>query len=139
TAVHRPAGSVPAPRGDAVWSQHAPGRPCLRTRRAPRRPGGGVDDRDCGDGRAGRPGGLGVTPWDRRGAIGRGHYDEPPVRYPVEDFTKEEQKLLAPHFTNLDRPVFALVNLPETIKWPPFARSSRSAGSLRRLYLEATA
>src|SRR5262249_39235814 len=136
TAVHRPAGSVPAPRGDAVWSQHAPGRPCLRTRRAPRRPGGGVDDRDCGDGRAGRPGRLGVTLRDRRGAIGRGHYDEPPVRYPVEDFTNEEQRLPAPHFTTLDRPVFALVNLPETIKGALFARYSRYAGTLRRLYLE---
>jgi thymidylate synthase ThyX len=58
------------------------------------------------------------------------------VRYPVEDFTAEEQKLLSPHFTNLDRPVFALVNLPETIKGALFARYSRYAGSLRRLYLE---
>jgi thymidylate synthase ThyX len=58
------------------------------------------------------------------------------VRYPVEEFTEEERLLLAPHFTNLDRPVFALVNLPETIKGALFARYSRYAGSLRRLYLE---
>ena len=38
------------------------------------------------------------------------------MRYPVEQFTPEERALLAPHFTNLDRPVFALVNLPETVK-----------------------
>ncbi|HET8593443.1 MAG TPA: FAD-dependent thymidylate synthase, partial [Solirubrobacterales bacterium] len=58
------------------------------------------------------------------------------MRYPVEEFTDEERRLLAPHFTNLDRPVFALVNLPETIKGALFARYSRWAGTLRRLYLE---
>jgi thymidylate synthase ThyX len=58
------------------------------------------------------------------------------VRYPVEEFTEEEQKLLSPHFTNLDRPVFALVNLPETIKGALFARYSRYSGTVRRLYLE---
>jgi thymidylate synthase ThyX len=58
------------------------------------------------------------------------------VRYPVEDFTAEERELLSPHFTNLDRPVFALVNLPETIKGALFARYSRYSGSVRRLYLE---
>jgi hypothetical protein len=47
------------------------------------------------------------------------------MRYPVESFTSEEQALLAPHFTNLDRPVFALVNLPETVKGALFARYSR--------------
>jgi thymidylate synthase ThyX len=58
------------------------------------------------------------------------------VRYPVEKFSEEERRLLSPHFTNLDRPVFALVNLPETIKGALFARYSRYPGSLRRLYLE---
>ena len=43
---------------------------------------------------------------------------------------------LAPYFTNLDRPVFALVNLPETVKGALFARYSRSAKSLRRLFLD---
>jgi thymidylate synthase ThyX len=57
------------------------------------------------------------------------------VRYPVEEFRGEERRLLSPHFTNLDRPVFALVNLPETIKGALFARYSRYAGTLRRLYL----
>ena len=58
------------------------------------------------------------------------------VRYPVEDFTPEERTLLAPHFTNLDRPVFALVNLPETVKGALFARYSRYSGTVRRLFLE---
>ncbi|MFN2612504.1 MAG: FAD-dependent thymidylate synthase [Solirubrobacterales bacterium] len=58
------------------------------------------------------------------------------MRYPVETFTPEEQKLLAPHFTNLDRPVFALTNLPETVKGALFARYSRYPGTLRRLFIE---
>jgi len=58
------------------------------------------------------------------------------VRYPVEKFSAEEQALLAPHFTNLDRPVFALTNLPETVKGALFARYSRYSGTVRRLYLE---
>ncbi|MSO41540.1 MAG: thymidylate synthase [Solirubrobacterales bacterium] len=58
------------------------------------------------------------------------------MRYPVESFNEEERQLLAPHFTNLDRPVFALANLPETIKGALFARYSRYSGTLRQLYLE---
>jgi len=58
------------------------------------------------------------------------------MRYPVEAFTEEERRILAPRFTNLDLPVFALVNMPETVKGALFARYSRYAGTLRRLYLE---
>jgi thymidylate synthase ThyX len=58
------------------------------------------------------------------------------VRYPVETFTPEEEALLRPHFTNLDRPVFCLVNLPETVKGALFARYSRYPGTLRRLFLD---
>ena len=58
------------------------------------------------------------------------------MRYPVESFTEAEQELLRPHFTNLDRPVFALTNLPETVKGALFARYSRYQGTLRRLYLD---
>jgi thymidylate synthase ThyX len=43
---------------------------------------------------------------------------------------------LEPHFTNLDKPVFALTNLPETVKGALFARYSRYGGTLRRLYLD---
>jgi thymidylate synthase ThyX len=56
--------------------------------------------------------------------------------YPVETFSDEERASLAPHFTNLDRPVFALVNLPETVKGAMFARYSRYQGTLRRMYLD---
>ena len=51
------------------------------------------------------------------------------MQYPVEPFTPEERSQLAPHFTNLDRPVFALVNLPETVKGAMFARDSRYQGT----------
>ncbi len=56
--------------------------------------------------------------------------------YPVETFTEAEREALQPHFTNLDRPVFALVNLPETVKGALFARYSRYPGTLRRLFLD---
>ena len=52
------------------------------------------------------------------------------------EFTPDEARALAPYFTNLDRPVFALVNLPETVKGALFARYSRSAKPLRRLFLD---
>jgi thymidylate synthase ThyX len=58
------------------------------------------------------------------------------VDYPVETFTEQERARLAPHVTNLDRPVFALVNLPETVKGALFARYSRYQGTLRRLFLD---
>ena len=51
---------------------------------------------------------------------------------PGRTFSAEERAVLAPHFTNLDRPVFALVNLPETVKGALFARYSRYSGSVRR-------
>ena len=53
-----------------------------------------------------------------------------------ERFTAEERRALAPYFTNLDGPVFALVNLPEVVKGALFARYSRSPKSLRRLFLD---
>jgi thymidylate synthase ThyX len=58
------------------------------------------------------------------------------VTLPCDSFTEEERERLAPHFTNLDRPVFGLVNLPETVKGALFARYSRYAGTLRRLFLD---
>src|SRR5438067_4730273 len=58
------------------------------------------------------------------------------MRYPVESFAAEERQALEPHFTNLDGPVFALVNLPETVKGALFARYSRYPGTLRRLFLD---
>jgi thymidylate synthase ThyX len=58
------------------------------------------------------------------------------VDYPVESFTEQERAQLRPHFSNLDRPVFALINLPETVKGALFARYSRYPGTLRRLFLD---
>jgi thymidylate synthase ThyX len=58
------------------------------------------------------------------------------LEFVEELFTGEERAILAPHFTNLDGPVFALVDLPEVVKGALFARYSRSAKSLRRLYLD---
>jgi thymidylate synthase ThyX len=58
------------------------------------------------------------------------------VRYPSDELTPAERARLAPHVTDLDAPVFALVNLPETVKGALFARYSRYPGTLRRLFLE---
>jgi thymidylate synthase ThyX len=54
----------------------------------------------------------------------------------VEVFSDDERRVLGPYFTNVDRPVFALRNLPEVVKGALFARYSRSAKSLRRLFLD---
>ncbi len=56
--------------------------------------------------------------------------------YAEETFTTEEEDVLRRYVTNLDRPVFALVNLPEVVKGALFARYSRSHKSLRRLFLD---
>src|SRR6202790_83218 len=53
-----------------------------------------------------------------------------------DTFTRDETRALTPYFSNTDRPVFALINLPETVKGALFARYSRSAKSLRRLFLD---
>ncbi len=54
----------------------------------------------------------------------------------MEEFTPVERARLAPHFSNTDGPVFALVDLPETAKAAMFARYSRYPGTLRRLFLD---
>ena len=56
--------------------------------------------------------------------------------YVPEEFTPSEAAILRHYFTNLDQPVFALVNLPEVVKGALFARYSRSPKSLRRLFLD---
>jgi thymidylate synthase ThyX len=56
--------------------------------------------------------------------------------YVVEKFTDAEETVLRRYFTNLEGPVFALVNLPEVVKGALFARYSRSSKSLRRLFLD---
>lgn len=59
-----------------------------------------------------------------------------PLVQTQDTFTADETDALAPYFTNTDKPVFALKNLPETVKGALFARYSRSAKSLRRLFLD---
>ncbi len=56
--------------------------------------------------------------------------------YVSEEFAPDEADILRRYFTNLDEPVFALVNLPEVVKGALFARYSRSPKSLRRLFLD---
>jgi len=56
--------------------------------------------------------------------------------YFQEPFTAEETAVLGRFFTNVDRPVFGLINLPEVVKGALFARYSRSSKSLRRLFLD---
>ena len=58
------------------------------------------------------------------------------MEYPSETFTEAERARLAPHVSDLDAPVFALLNLPETVKGALFARYSRYPGTLRRLFLD---
>jgi thymidylate synthase ThyX len=54
----------------------------------------------------------------------------------IEEFSTDEARVLSRFFTNLDQPVFAIVNLPEVVKGALFARYSRSHKSVRRLFLD---
>ncbi|MDX1450330.1 MAG: FAD-dependent thymidylate synthase, partial [Acidimicrobiia bacterium] len=56
--------------------------------------------------------------------------------YFEESFTADERRVLERFFTNVDGPVYALVNLPEVVKGALFARYSRSPKSVRRLFLD---
>ena len=119
--------AAPRALGGATGQADRPGRPPRRADGRPTRSRGELPPHS----------GSGSTrPYDRPSEARRAPGYDAPVRYPVEQFTAEERALLAPHFTNLDRPVFALVNLPETVKGALFARYSRYSGTVRRLYLE---
>ena len=72
-----------------------------------------------------------TSPYDAESAVGSSSVNV----YTAEEFTSEEAGVLSRYFTNLDLPVFALVNLPEVVKGALFARYSRSNLSLRRLFL----
>lgn len=52
----------------------------------------------------------------------------------MSGLSEAEAATVAPYFTNIDKPVFALVNLPETVKGALFARYSRAAKPLRKLF-----
>jgi thymidylate synthase ThyX len=55
---------------------------------------------------------------------------------PSSEFNPAEARVLARYFTNMDRPVFALRNLPEVVKGALFSRYSRTEKSLRRVLLD---
>src|SRR6202165_5838863 len=55
---------------------------------------------------------------------------------PGTEFTNAESAALSRYFTNMDRPVFALRNLPEVVKGALFSRYSRTEKSLRRVLLD---
>jgi thymidylate synthase ThyX len=59
-----------------------------------------------------------------------------PPPYYVEPFSTDERAVLSRFFTNVDGPVYAIVNLPEVVKGALFARYSRSPKSVRRLFLD---
>src|SRR6202035_4536539 len=96
-------GRLRLPRRPATDADQAAQPPTVRRGRAPRPLVAHRGDRSCR----------------------RRRYDRPPVDYPVETFTDAERARLRAHVTNLDRPVFALINLPETVKGALFARYSR--------------
>ncbi len=54
----------------------------------------------------------------------------------ADAFTPDERAILERHFTQVEAPVFALVDLPDVVKGALFSRYSRSPKSLRRLYLD---
>ena len=53
----------------------------------------------------------------------------------IPEFTADEQRALAPFFTNLDRSVFGL-KLPQEVAGALFSRYSRSTKSLRRTFFD---
>ena len=55
---------------------------------------------------------------------------------PSSEFSATEAAVLGRYFTNLDRQVFALRNLPEVVKGALFSRYSRTEKSLRRVLLD---
>ncbi len=64
--------------------------------------------------------------------LGRGYHRA----VAASEFTEAESDLLSRYFTNLDRPVFGLRNLPEVVKGALFSRYSRTEKSLRRVLLD---
>ncbi len=54
----------------------------------------------------------------------------------MPEFSEKESLVLNPYFTNLDKDIFALRNLPEVVKGALFSRYSRTTKSLRRVLLE---
>jgi thymidylate synthase ThyX len=55
--------------------------------------------------------------------------------FPI-DLNEREQEIVKPFFTNQDKHIFGLINLPEVVKGTLFSRYSRSEKSARRLLLD---
>ena len=136
-------------RGRRLRPARLAAREALVRRRRPLQPRGRAARCSvCARGRA--TDGAVVEPATPRADSARGEPDRPTAAIPAPQrglgfnpcatrsrrFTPEEEAVLRPHFTNLDRPVFCLVNLPETVKGALFARYSRYPGTARRLFLE---
>lgn len=56
--------------------------------------------------------------------------------YTPEDFSDVEEKVLSRFFTNSDKPVFAIRNLPQEVVGAMFSRYSRTSKSIRRVFLD---
>ncbi len=53
-----------------------------------------------------------------------------------ETFSDAEQRMLGPFFSNMDKSIFVLTNLPEVIKGTLFSRYSRTDKSVRKILLD---
>ena len=58
------------------------------------------------------------------------------IPYRPERFTAEEKRYLTPFFTNLDKPIFVLKNLPEEVAGALSSRYSRATKTMRRMFLD---
>jgi len=56
--------------------------------------------------------------------------------YAPENFTQEERETLLRFFTNIDKPVYAIHNLPQDVVGALFSRYSRTSKSARRVFLD---
>lgn len=59
-----------------------------------------------------------------------------PFPYTPEIFTPKEKKILSQFFTNYDKPIYAIYNLPQEVIGAMFSRYSRTSKSVRRLFLD---
>ncbi|MBI3413399.1 MAG: FAD-dependent thymidylate synthase [Candidatus Aenigmarchaeota archaeon] len=53
-----------------------------------------------------------------------------------QEFTQEETEVLRPFFSNMDKDIFVIKNLPEVVKGALFSRYSRTSKSVRRVLLD---
>src|SRR6266446_5249922 len=82
-------------------------------------------------------GSFNTEPQDLGSGPAKAAYDKAGMAVePSSEFNRAEARVLARFFTNMDRPVFALRNLPEVVKGALFSRYSRTEKSLRRVLLD---